>query len=151
MNPVRLAPREFRPIIREAVKHGWRVTVSGGGHLRLQGPKRGLVFASMTLLARPSASHSRPSAAGCGLDLGRGEHCSKTSEAAIPKAMAPPGVASSASSARGLHGGGSCTGGVRAPPRAKEIVPMITLNFVRRRHGGPGADRWCTKESQKGL
>lgn len=48
MNPVRLAPREFRPIIREALKHGWRVTVSGGGHLRLQGPLRGLVYASMT-------------------------------------------------------------------------------------------------------
>lgn len=48
MNPVRVAPRDFRPIIREAVRHGWHVSTSGGGHLRLRGPSGALVFAART-------------------------------------------------------------------------------------------------------
>jgi predicted RNA binding protein YcfA (HicA-like mRNA interferase family) len=47
-------PSHVRGVLLRACNDGWRVTVTHGGHLRLEHPEGGVVFASST----PSSRHA---------------------------------------------------------------------------------------------
>lgn len=41
---VRAVTADMKPVLLEAIEHGWQATITGGGHVRLQHPQHGVVF-----------------------------------------------------------------------------------------------------------
>lgn len=47
-NHLRGISKEFKPILTEAIGHGWVATLTGGNHVKLTHPQHGVVFTSCT-------------------------------------------------------------------------------------------------------
>lgn len=45
---LRAVGSEVRPVLIEALSHGWHASITGSGHVKLQHPEHGIVFTSCT-------------------------------------------------------------------------------------------------------
>lgn len=43
---IRAVTSEMKPVLIEALTHGWVATITGSGHVKLQHPQHGIVFIS---------------------------------------------------------------------------------------------------------
>lgn len=43
---VRAVTSEMKPVLIEALTHGWVASITGSGHVKLQHPRHGIVFTS---------------------------------------------------------------------------------------------------------